>query len=133
VRVFLDTNVLVSAFTARGLCADLMRTVLAEHELLTAEAVLAELRDVLRRRFGYAPQTIDAVVSLLREYPVQPTPEDLPEIHIRHADDLVVLASAIAAGAEVLVTGDNDLLSARDDSPILITDPRGFLSMLREG
>ena len=130
-RVFLDTNVLVSAFATRGLCADLMRTVLAEHELVTAEVVLAELRDVLRRRFGYAPQTIDGVVGLPREYHVQPTPEDLPEIHVRDADDLVVLASAIAAGAEVLVTGDKDLLSVRDEAPIAIADPRGFLSMLR--
>jgi len=29
VRVFLDTNVLVAAFATRGLCADLMRVVLA--------------------------------------------------------------------------------------------------------
>lgn len=130
-KVFLDTNVLVSAFTARGLCADLMRTILAEHELVTAEAVLAELQDVLRRRFDYAPQTIEAVTGLLREYPVQPIPEHLPEIHVRDPDDLIVLASAIAADAEVLVTGDEDLLSARDDSPVVITDPRGFLRMLR--
>ena len=35
VRVFFDTNVLVSAFLARGLCADLLRLVLREHSLLT--------------------------------------------------------------------------------------------------
>ena len=41
-RVFLDTNVLLSAFAARGLCADVFRTVLAEHELITSEFVLGE-------------------------------------------------------------------------------------------
>jgi predicted nucleic acid-binding protein len=34
VRVFLDTNVLVSAFAARGLCADTLELVLLEHELV---------------------------------------------------------------------------------------------------
>jgi len=47
VRVFLDTNVLVSAFATRGVCADLVRFVLAEHTLVTSEVVLRELRRVL--------------------------------------------------------------------------------------
>ena len=36
-KVFLDTNVLIIAFATRGLCADLMRLLLTEHELLTGE------------------------------------------------------------------------------------------------
>jgi len=34
VRIFLDTNVLVSAYAARGICVDLVRHIFAEHELL---------------------------------------------------------------------------------------------------
>ena len=41
-RVFFDTNVLVSAFVARGLCADLLRLVLTEHTLVSSEAFLRE-------------------------------------------------------------------------------------------
>jgi len=37
VKVFLDTNVLVSALATRGLCADLLRKVLTEHELLVGK------------------------------------------------------------------------------------------------
>ena len=39
-RVFLDTNVLVSALTTRGLAADVFRLALSEHELLTGEVNL---------------------------------------------------------------------------------------------
>ena len=46
-RVFFDTNVLVSAFLARGLCADLLRLVLTEHTLVTSEVVLAGLESML--------------------------------------------------------------------------------------
>ncbi len=46
-RVFLDTNVLVSAFATRGLSADVFRRALAEHMLLTGEVVLRDLRLVL--------------------------------------------------------------------------------------
>ena len=43
-RVLLDTNVIVSAVTTRGLCADVFRTVLADHELVTCPKVLQEHR-----------------------------------------------------------------------------------------
>jgi predicted nucleic acid-binding protein len=52
-------------------------------------------------------------------------------IPLRDPDDLPILAAALAAGADVLVTGDNDLLSIRDHAPIPITDPRGFWNLLK--
>ena len=52
-------------------------------------------------------------------------------IPLRDPEDLPILASAIAAAADVLVTGDEDLLSIRDQVAIPITDPRGFWNMLR--
>jgi predicted nucleic acid-binding protein len=50
VKVFLDTNVLVSGFVTRGLCADVIRLALAEHELIVAQVVLAELKRVLKQK-----------------------------------------------------------------------------------
>lgn len=48
--VFLDANVLVSDFATRDLCADVIRLVLAEHELIVGEVVLRELERVLEQR-----------------------------------------------------------------------------------
>ena len=47
-RVFLDTNVLVSAFASRGLCADLLELVLLDHDLIVGKNVLRELVKALR-------------------------------------------------------------------------------------
>ena len=65
-RIFLDTNVLVSAYTTRGISADLVRFILAEHELLTGEVNLADLRRVLRDRFRASAALADAVEAELR-------------------------------------------------------------------
>ena len=46
-KIFADTNVLVSAFTARGLCADLLEIILADHQLMKEEFVVEELQRVL--------------------------------------------------------------------------------------
>ena len=130
-RVFLDTNVLVSAFATRGACRDLFRLVLAEHEFLCGEVVLGELREVLSGRFGLPERIIAGVIKLLRSYPVTPRPSSPPEISVRDPDDLWILASALDSKADVLVTGDKDLLTLPALPTLRITDPRGFWSLVK--
>jgi len=133
VRVFLDTNVLVSAFATRGLCADVFRHILAEHDLITGEVVIVELRRVLRHRIKVPPPTIAAIEQLLRDQVVVPKPAEPHPLPIRDAGDRWVLASAVAGKADVLVTGDSDLLEMASRAPLRIVDPRGFWDMVRGG
>ena len=50
-RVFLDTNVLAAGFGTRGLCSDLIRETLENHELITSLEILAELKRFFRKEF----------------------------------------------------------------------------------
>ena len=109
-KVFLDTNVLISAYTARGICADLLRYILSEHELLTGEVNLAELRRVLRDRFKAPQATIATIETGLRDETIVAKPKKPSPLPIRDPDDRWVLASAVEGGADLLVTGDQDLL-----------------------
>ena len=131
-KVYLDTNVLVSALAARGLCADLMRLVLAEHEVLTGEVNLVELRRVLSTRFRAAAAQVDLVEELLRDQTVIAKPAALLPLAVRDPDDAWVLASAAAGQADLLVTGDADLLVLADRSPVAIVSPREGWLRLRE-
>lgn len=132
-KVFLDTNVLVSAYTARGVSADLVRFILAEHELLTGEVNLTELRRVLRERFDAPAGLVASIESELRAQTIVPKPAEPSPIPIRDPDDGWVLASAVAGGADLLVTGDQDLLTVAANSPVPIVDPRGCWRRLRGG
>jgi putative PIN family toxin of toxin-antitoxin system len=130
VKVFLDTNVLVSAVATRGLSADVVRLIIAEHELLTGTVNLAELQRVLRDKLRAPAKTIRELDALLRTHTIIPKPATLLAVEVRDPDDAWVLASAVAAAADVLVTGDRDLLDLGKRAPLLIVDPRGFWELV---
>ena len=130
-KVFLDTNVLVSAFTARGLCTDLLRFLLAEHDVMTGEVNLVELRRVLTEHFHASDRQLAFVERLLRDQLVVPRPTAPSPLPLRDPDDAWVLASAIAGAADVLVTGDKDLLIVAAHSPLPILSPREAWEWLR--
>jgi uncharacterized protein len=132
-RVCLDTNVLIAAFATRGLCTDVLRTVLAEHELVLGEVILTELRRVLKRKFKLPEDRILAVEAVFEGIIVVPKPDSPSRLKVRDAADRWVLATALTGDAEVLVTGDDDLLAVANDSPIRILSPRAFWELLRMG
>ncbi|MGH7949923.1 MAG: putative toxin-antitoxin system toxin component, PIN family [Candidatus Binataceae bacterium] len=132
-RILFDTNVLASAFGGRaGLCADLFRLAVDQHELLMAEVVLRELRSVLIRKFRMLPSLAGEIDDFLRTFDVIATPRAASEFALRDNGDLAVLGSAISAEADLLVTGDKELLRL-DDSRIRfrIVTPRQAWTMIR--
>jgi putative PIN family toxin of toxin-antitoxin system len=131
VRVALDTNVLVSAVATRGLCADIFNLVLAEHQLIVGEAVLGELRRVLREKFRVPGKVLDEFEALLRQEGETMKVAEHLTIKVRDESDVIVLSEAVSGNAEVLVTGDRDLLAVTDKLPIEILTPRGFWERVR--
>ena len=126
-RVFLDTNVLVSAFGTRGLCADVLDLILAEHELMSAEVVIEEVRRVLDRKFGVPTETVGEIENFLRGYHVEPKPSRLLALELSERADRLVVTSALTARAEILISGDREMLALRKKPEGLrILSPREF-------
>jgi putative PIN family toxin of toxin-antitoxin system len=131
VRVAFDTNVLVSAVATRGLCADIFNLVLAEHQLVVSETVLAEVRRVLKQKMRVPDEVIAEFEALLRAEASVVAKAKTVSIPVRDKSDMPVLAEAISGKAEVLVTGDRDLLEVTAKVPLDILSPRGLWERLR--
>ena len=130
-KIFLDTNVLASAAATRGLCADVVREVFASHDLFISEQVLNELKRVLKLKFGVGQDLIDDFVWLLQQDSVLAQPSQVPRVKLQDKEDLTILAAAITAGAEALITGDKELLNLGRVENLKILGPRQFWEELK--
>jgi putative PIN family toxin of toxin-antitoxin system len=131
-RVFLDTNVLVSALTTRGICTDVLNVVLAERQLVLGEAVLEESTRVLAQKMRMPKDAIDEAEAFLRREAAVVSSGSQVDVHIRDPDDVAIVAQAVAGLADVLVTGDRELLETPGEVPVELLSPRGFWEKLND-
>ncbi|MEO8302537.1 MAG: putative toxin-antitoxin system toxin component, PIN family [Betaproteobacteria bacterium] len=132
-RVFLDTNVLVSAFASRGLCAEVFELVLLDHDLILGRNVLRELEKALREKVKLPIARSEEIVDFVSSEATQVVTQAEPAIVNVDAADALVLGEALAGHAELFVTGDAALLRLATVGAVKIVSPRRFWEVLRAG
>ena len=134
--VVLDTNVLASGFASGppSIPATLIDAWRAcKYTLVVSEHILAELsktfaRTYFRRRLSLNQVAADLAL-LRRQAIIMPVTVQVQGVATHPADDLV-LATAISAKADYLVTGDANLQQLGSYESVTILSPREFLGLL---
>jgi putative PIN family toxin of toxin-antitoxin system len=126
VKLLLDTNVLVAALVARGVCSDLLEHCVRHHVVVSSRPLLDELGDVLTRKLRQRAADVRATDRLFEDTFTVVTPVPLEAPACRDADDDVVLGTARAGECAVIVTGDQDLLILDPFQGIRIVAPSAF-------
>ena len=127
--VVFDTNVVVAALLTNGLCRECFRRAVRRRLLVSSPALLQELESTLRRKFAATTASGEFLATFRdRVSLVDPMPLLAPVC--RDKDDDLVLATAVAAGADRIVTGDEDLLVLRAYEDVRLLSPRQFLEWL---
>lgn len=92
---------------------------------------MAEVTRALGRKLRIPSATVNEIRAFLTPYSTTAVAETSVAVNVRDPADAIILATAIAAGADVLVTGDTDLLDVRSRvADLQIIDPRGFQALV---
>ena len=125
-RVFLDTNVLAAGFATRGLCSDLIREVLVNHELVCSDGILAELERILTSKFKLADTETREVLALIRTASELSMPSSGVAYGVTDRDDYPHLSAAENADCDAFVTGDKALWVLNPIDSMRVLSPRAF-------
>jgi putative PIN family toxin of toxin-antitoxin system len=127
VKIVLDTNVLIAALIARGVCHELLEHCVLRHTLLTSDFILEETREKLIEKFNYPAELAGQAVTVLRSRMKVVPASKLDSPVCRDPDDDNILAAAFSADCDCIITGDKDLLVVKAYEGIDIFSPRHFL------
>jgi uncharacterized protein len=129
VRILFDTNVLFAAFTARGFCEELLEETIDLCTIIWSRPLRDELLQALRRK-GLLNRTVLNAINAFAGLCQMVNPMPLRKRICRDPDDDIVLATALTGRADLIVTGDNDLLILKTLRTIRILSPRQVLELL---
>jgi len=131
-KVVLDSNIFISGIIFGGNPRKIIELVIeGKIQLFISPDILREIKEVLERdKFGFStaitPQVVHEIE--LMSYIVEPGISH--SVVERDNDDNIIIDCAVEAGAEYVVTGDNDLLSLRQYNNIQIVTPADFLKVV---
>ena len=130
-KVFLDTNVLVSAVATRGLCTDVLREVLARHELMISAHLLKEPGKVLHEKINVPESLISEFIQFVQQGACCSEASAIPDIPLKDENDLLLLSAAMNGKADLFVTGDKELIELQKTGNMEIVSPRLFWEKLK--
>lgn len=129
-RVFVDSNILVSAVLSESSIASKLLTLLIEqHHLIICSYSITEISEVIERKFPKIIPKWDKFLTTL-EFEIAYTPSDLSTVtvpYIRDPKDLPILASAMVAQPDIVVTGDLDFHTPEIQELFTVMMPVDFL------
>ena len=100
-------------------------------QLLVGETVLEELQRVLADKLGIREVHVSEVVGFVREHADVVAPIEPATWPATDPADRWVAAAGLNGAADILVTGDKDLLEAAPVAGLRIVSPRGLWELLR--
>jgi uncharacterized protein len=111
-RVVLDSNVFISALNFGGRPLRLIELLVQtpDAEVFYSDSILGEVLRVLRDKFAWPEEDLQQAKALIATSGVKVTPTWTLNAVPSDPDDNRILECAIEARADVIVTGDGDLL-----------------------
>jgi putative PIN family toxin of toxin-antitoxin system len=132
-RVVLDTNVLISAFTTRlpGISSQIWQMAIdRRYRLLISPAIVAEAADVLRRKFSWEDEPVLRRLKFLVRTAEMVVPKLALQVVPEDDDDNRILECAAAGNAGLTVSSDRHLRKLESYEGIGIVTPMDFRLIL---
>jgi uncharacterized protein len=128
VRVVFDSNILISALVFPGKQAEkaILRIIENRDQLLISKSIVDEVLEVLARKFARDPEELARVAVLLNDLADMVRPRRRIRVLGDDADNRI-LECAVTGGADLIVTGDQDMLELGGFEGIEIISLRAYL------
>ena len=122
-KIYFDTNVIISAFLTKGTSFEVIVDAIGFHEIYYTDFLIEELKKVFKEKFCFSKQSIDEKINFIKQYFIKGRNAIKLERICRDVSDNRILSDAIFNQIDLLVTGDSELLEIKQYKRLKIISP----------
>ncbi|MBC8383837.1 MAG: putative toxin-antitoxin system toxin component, PIN family [Candidatus Cloacimonetes bacterium] len=126
-KIILDSNVIISALTTQGLSSRVLDLCIDKHLIFTSSWILDEVTRILSNKFKIESNKLTRIRNFLQSATLTIEQKGKKPAHCRDEDDNNILHLAKHVHANLIITGDVDLLIMKTYEDIKIITPRQFM------
>ena len=128
-RVVFDSNIFISAFVFPGSMAEraIVKIIEGNDSLYISKEILDEVLSVLSSKFSRDTEAISRVALNLSELAEFVSPTEKIRV-LRDEPDNRILECAVCADADIIVTGDKEMLKLREHGEIGMMSLKEYLA-----
>ena len=126
-KIIFDTNVIISALITHGLSYRVLDICIDKHVLFISDWIINELNEILYKKFNLNHPELDRIINFLYHSFIKITPQGNKPTICRNVEDNNILFLADSVNADIIITGDDDLLILEKYKNIKILTPREFI------
>lgn len=131
-KVVLDSNIYIAAFSSRGLCSSLFELCLENVDIIISEYILSEISRIFSKKIKLPDNKVQDIITYLRDQCEIMDHKKLDDKICRDADDDNILALAKGSQADYIIAGDDDLLVLKKFHSAKIINPHGFWAIIKK-
>ncbi len=128
-KLFFDTNVIISGSITQGYSFEVIKDAIYKHEVYYTEHLLKEIKEVLLLKYSFSESIHQATLSIIKKYFLKGKTAGIVKKICRDPDDNQILSDALANGIDILITGDKDLLVLKECEGMKIILPKQYWSL----
>ncbi len=131
-KVVLDSNIYIAAFSSHGLCSSLFELCLDSTTIIISDHIISEIYKIFSEKIKLPADKVNEIISYLKEKCKLISYKKLEKRVCRDEDDDNILALAKIGKVDYIITGDKDLLVLEKFGLIPIVGPRDFWNIVKE-
>ncbi len=126
-KIVFDTNVILSSLVTQGLSHRVLKICIDNHKLFISKWIINEVIEKLELKFTIKKSEIKRIKEfVLNAFETIEPKGEIPTV-CRDKDDNNILHLAEYLNADVIITGDKDLLDLKKFNKTIIITPRIFM------
>lgn len=126
-KIILDSNVIISALTTQGLSSRVLDLCIDKHVIFISSWILDEVTRILSNKFKIESEKLTRIRNFIKSASFNIEPKGKKPSQCRDEDDNKILHLAKHVHADLIITGDEDLLILKTYKYTKIINPRQFM------